>query len=272
GVGWDDPAMLPDSPHISATTELVNINIVEATESYIRGGYSARFTEALHGVVGTVSGDFVQARADTEKFHGPDDPLDSYSSDLLLSMYYAGMTGEQLRAMANQAGEGANAATGTSAGTGSSTKGPSCNCDCAEFDSPRRDSCSGQCLGYAPVAAQCVVQREVSKGRSHDAVLKELNACPSDCPSLRGSVSTICGDALYGPRRACLASGPGGISQKQVDCYLDYVVRDLEAPQKGSLRKQLADQIEQMDAGGRDQYIGALLDAMKGEGHSCPAR
>jgi hypothetical protein len=275
-VAWIDPAMNPNNnPNIGETTELVEVTLIEATETYVRGTYSARFTEALHGLTGSVSGDFLQARADTEAPILPADPVDHFSTDFLLAMHYAGMTNQQLRQMANEGAENRrqeNAPNRSTSGLGANSSTPAaCQCDCTEFDSPRRDECATQCVGYAPISAQCVIQREVNKGRDRDALLEEINACPSDCASLRDAAPAICGDVLYQMRRACLASGPGGVTQAQVDCYLNYVVREAEEPLKTRLRRQLAEQIQQMEAGSRDQYVGGLLDAMKGEGHSCPA-
>ncbi len=278
-VAWSDPALRDlNDGDVGGSTELVNVIIAEATETYVRGGFSARFTEDLHGLVGTVSGDFLQTRADTNNFEASTDPMDMMSSDALLAMQYAGMSREQMDQMA-RASRAAAAEAGAAASRGSSSGGstgvlepPPCNCDCAEFDSPRRDACAPQCLSYGAVSGQCVVDREIGKGRKRADVLKELDACPLDCPTLRGNVSKVCADVAYGIRQACLASGASGVTRRQIDCYLDYVVRDAEEPQRSEFRRTQAEQIAAMDPDTRDQFMGAILTALKAEGINCLAR
>lgn len=277
-VGWSDPAMRPQhNDDIGAETELVNVNITEATETYIRGGFSARFTEALHGVVGTVTGDFLQARADTSEFDFSEQPLDYFSSDMLLSFYYAGMDGKTLQGMAAEVAATARrerGAGGSTGGSGGASGGalPECSCSSVEFFSPKREDCAAQCLNYAPMALNYVYQRELAKGRTAASVEAEINACPASCAALDasgGRYSSLCADAIYPLRRSCAASGPGGVSQAQIDCYLNYLVRELEEPMKSQFRKTNADQISAMNQETKNSFLGGLLDALKAEGLSC---
>ena len=280
------PGHNPDCPHASAIYPYAGkVNI----ESYDANGISGSFSADFYDVpeqgcpvpfkVASVSGRFRSTPIiDVAQSDYADSPAGQKRLNALLINKFYAMTPDTVlpigRATAwglfakGLANAGGNAHAGTSGGA---VRAATCHCDCAEFDSPRRDECSSQCAAYGPMAAQCVIQREIGKGRSEDAVLKEINACAGDCPSLRGEVSTICGDALYSLRRACRASGPAGVTQKQIDCYLSYVVREAEEPQKSTLRQQLAEQIKAMDASTRDQFMGGILDALKGEGLNCPA-
>lgn len=145
-----------------------------------------------------------------------------------------------------------------------------CACDCAEFNSPKRGSCSTQCQNYGPISAHCVIERERAKGRSDEQIEAAVKDCSPDCKVLRTETRAICLDTLFGIAAACKASGPNGATQKQLDCYLDYLVRDAEEPFKSQFRKQNADQLAAMDQNGRDLFVGGMLDGLKAEGVSCP--
>lgn len=281
-VSWADPALRPSgSVDVSAETELVNVNVAQATESFVRGGFSARFTEDLHGVVGTVTGDFLVWRSNAAAPQPPESVLDLFSSDFLLAASYVDMDVKAMEQMAAAAraeqaqegsgGGGSSGGGGNGGGRATAGSEPSCNCDCNEFLSLRRDACAAQCLNYSHNSAQCVVERNIGLGRSREQLERAIGECPTDCARLSGNVSQLCADALYGTRRACLVAGPGGVTQKQIDCYLDYVVRELDEPQRGQFRNLQADQIAGMEPASRDQFIGALLDGLKSEGLSCPA-
>lgn len=277
------PGHNPDCPEANAIYPYDGkVNIESYDASGISGSFSADFYETSEGScpkpvkVASVSGRFrnppLRDEVQEDYEESPAGQKRLYA--LLVNKFYA-MVPETFtpiaRAEAWALFAKQMAAQGAGGGTsgGSASRAQTCNCDCAEFDSPRRDACSAQCLGYAPMAAQCVIEREVGKGRSHESVINEINACPSDCPALRGSVPAICGDALYQMRRACLASGPAGISQKQIDCYLDYVVREAGEPMRSEFRKTQAEQLKAMEASARDQFMGMMIDMLKGEGVNC---
>jgi len=184
---------------------------------------------------------------------------------------------EQARADSDRArrdgirSDGADPGTAAGGGVaGTVLSEPECACDCAEFNSPRRGSCSRQCQNYGPISAQCVIERERASGRSEEQIEAAINSCSTDCKVLRTETRAICLDALFGIAAACKASGPGGATQKQIDCYLDYLVRDAEEPFKSQFRKQNADQLAAMDQNSRDVFVGGMLDGLKAEGLSCP--
>ena len=145
-----------------------------------------------------------------------------------------------------------------------------CSCDCREFNSARRSSCGSQCQNYGPISAQCVIERERARGRSDEQIEAAIRSCSTDCKALRSETRPLCIDVLYGIVAACKAGGPGGSTQKQLDCYLDYLVRDAEEPFKSQFREQNADQLAAMDQNSRDLFVGGMLDGLKAEGVSCP--
>ena len=167
--------------------------------------------------------------------------------------------------------DGEDPASPVGGAAGTLSEGPECACDCAEFNSPKRSLCGSQCQNYGPISAQCVIERERASGRSDEQIEAALKTCSTDCAVLRTETRPLCLDALFGIAAACKASGPGGATQKQIDCYLDYLIRDAEEPFKSQFRKQNADQLAAMDQNGRDLFVGAMLDGLKAEGlRACP--
>jgi len=251
-VGWYDPAMRPDhDANIGAETELVNVNIAEATETYIRGGFSARFTKDLHDMVGTVSGDFLQARADTESPEFPENPLDMFSSDALLAFHYAGVDAKQLQQMAGKAAEearreraapsAARAAGGQVLGAGEAA----CTCDCKEFFGPKRQTCSKDCSTY-PNAMMCTIEREQLAGSS-DGLDARIKACPDDCASLANATG-FCADLHWSKKTLCAAkplAAAGGVAA-ELRCVAAYLGRELDAEQRQLYIDPLIAQIRAM--------------------------
>ncbi|MBA4285069.1 MAG: hypothetical protein C0434_06010 [Xanthomonadaceae bacterium] len=146
----------------------------------------------------------------------------------------------------------------------------SCACDCPEFFSSKREACRSQCANYGPLSTSCVIQRERSRGRSDADIETAIKDCSTDCAVLRSETRPLCLDAVYPLVIACKASGPQGATARRVDCYLDYLVRELEEPMKSQFRQQNADQLAAMDQQGRDLFVGNMLDALSGEGYRCP--
>jgi hypothetical protein len=144
-----------------------------------------------------------------------------------------------------------------------------CACDCPEFFSSKREACRSQCANYGPLSSSCVIQRERSRGRSDAEIEAAIKDCSTDCAVLRSETRAICLDATYALVVACKASGPQGATDRQVACYLDYLVRELEEPMKSQFRQQSADQLAAMDQQGRDLFVGSMLDSLKAEGFSC---
>lgn len=91
---------------ISAETDLVNVAIAESTATYVRGGWSARFVLAQHGVEGALTGEFHIDRV-LEGFT-PAHPADAVSSDARLQFgVAASATGMNAVAIPDSAGAGA---------------------------------------------------------------------------------------------------------------------------------------------------------------------
>lgn len=266
-VGWYDPAMLPDhSPDITAETDLVNVHIEDATETYVRGGYSARFVEALHGVVGTLTGDFIQARADTNAFEPVTDPLDAFSTDALLAFHYAGMDARQLQAMAaRSAAEAAAGRASASPGQGlAGAAAPACACDCAEFGAlvdpvpARREQCAGTCQNY-PQSTQCVIEQQAERGVALSAVRSALSACPSRCEALRQqSPSQLCKEAFWALYRGCPAQS---VSDAELREWVAWMVRDVPEPQKTEIGTATLQELLGADAETRDRWVEMMRQA-----------
>jgi hypothetical protein len=266
-VGWYDPAMLPDhSPHISAETDLVNVHIEDATETYIRGGYSARFVEALHGVVGTFTGDFIQARADTAAFEPVTDPLDAFSTDALLAFHYAGMDAGQLQAMAaRSAAEAEGERASANAGQGAAAPAAvACACDCAEFGAmidpvpARREQCAGACQNY-PQSTQCVIEQQAERGVALSAVRSALSACPSRCEELRQqSPSRLCNEAFWALYRGCPAQPASDAELRE---WVAWMVRDVPEPQKTEIATATLQELLGADAETRDRWLEMMRQA-----------
>ena len=153
----------------------------------------------------------------------------------------------------------------------SSANSNSCNCDCVEFNQPnKREQCASQCLSYAPMSAQCVIQRNVAQGRPETQVINEINACPTQCNSLINSRSLVCQDAFFAQRKACMATQSSGLSlQQQVDCYVNFVVREMPAAMKAEMRQQLQAQFQSMDDDAKRQFLGMMLEPLKEQGVQC---
>lgn len=281
------PGMSPTCPHSGAQyPHAGKVTIDQFDANGISGSFSAEFFDApeegcpVPRKIASVSGRFrtppVLDEAQSEYAESADG--DKRLKALMVQKFYAMVPAantpmNRAEVWARFTKEQARSGSGSSgSGSGVSThEGVACTCDCAEFESPRRDACAGQCLAYGPIAAECTAKREIARGRKPEIVAKAINACPTDCPSLNGPLSPVCADAAYPLRRACQAAGPGGISAKQVDCYIRHVVRELPEPQKSDMRRQLTEQISAMDRTARDQYMGLLLDVMKADGMNCPA-
>jgi len=149
--------------------------------------------------------------------------------------------------------------------------GTECACDCPEFFSPKRNSCLSRCVNYSQITAACVIERERKHGRSEAAIEQELKSCSTDCPVLRKETRTICKEALFGIAKACEQGGANGITPRQVECYLDYLVRDLDEPLKSQFRQKNADQLAAATQEVRDMMIGGILAGLQTEqGTSCP--
>lgn len=116
-ANWYDPAQ-PDERRIAASTDLVAVSIAEATESYVRGGWSARFVADLHGADGQLSGDFTFARADAERPEFPVDAVDLMSTDALIAMHRAGVDVASAGAAARSGGGAASGPAQPPAGGG----------------------------------------------------------------------------------------------------------------------------------------------------------
>lgn len=282
-VEWYDPALQASGgAQVSASTDQVTLTIDEATASYLKGSYRARFNEREHGVVGSVSGDFVQSRADTDALVASDDPLDYLSTDALLAFHYAGLSGAELQRMGREAqaqmSEGSNPPSAGGSGGGRGGQGGAvalaeeCRCDCAEFDALRRPEpaertrCAGSCANY-PIGGQCVIESQRRLGVADARIDQMLRACPSDCGGLL-SASPACQDAAWSLVRAC-RTGAGLSLEASTACYLRLTTGELPEPQKSQMREQLAEQLREMDAESRRAFLGGMLDAFQQAGQRC---
>lgn len=279
-VEWLDPALeASGSSQVSASTDRVTLTITEATVSFVRGSYTARFSVAEHGVGGSVSGDFVQSRADTDELMTSDDPLDYLSTDALLAFHYAGLSGAELQRQGREAqaqmseGSGPPPVAGVGGGQGGAVAlVEECRCDCAEFGALRRPEpsertrCAGSCANY-PNAGQCVIESQRRQGVADARIDQMLRACPSDCGGLL-SAGPVCQDAAWSLVRAC-QTGNSRSLEASTACYLRLTTAELPEPQKSEMRRQLAEQLREMDAEARRAFLGGMLDAFQQAGQRC---
>lgn len=158
----------------------------------------------------------------------------------------------------------AGAASGA-AGTILGTTG--CDCSCAEYNDPsRRQVCSAECLDFQATAPQCVIEREVDRGRSRSEVTELLNACPTDCSAL-SRADPLCRESLSMITEACAADI---VTEADKACYLKLFTQDMPEPMKSQMGTEMRKQLAGMDQDALRLIIRPQLDAYKEQGKTCP--
>lgn len=154
-------------------------------------------------------------------------------------------------------------------GGGSAVFGmPACDCSCTEFNNPSlKSACSAQCLDYQVTAPQCVIEREMSRGRSRGEVTEKLNACPTDCASFASS-DPLCKDAFPMIVKTCAANI---VTEADKACYLALFTKDMPEPMKSQMYAEMKSQIASMDQDMLRMTIRPQLDAYEEQGMKCPA-
>ena len=67
-----------------------------------------------------------------------------------------------------------------------------------------------------------------------------------------------------------MATQSSGLSlQQQVDCYVNFVVREMPAAMKAEMRQQLQAQFQSMDDDAKRQFLGMMLEPLKEQGVQC---
>lgn len=285
-VEWFDPH--PKHGEIKVYSDSVMVNITENTADHIKGTFIAQFkgeetngqlqAEFMLTLLDDNSTDLIISNDVTDLFPTGWWMAQSFGSqgapnniDFLQRIKLAGTEQESFGDY-----QGRKIVRSGRGQSGSSTTARplaenQCNCDCAEFNQTnRRDQCASQCLNYASLSAQCVMQREMARGRSQAQVVNEINACPTQCSGLINSRSLICQDAFFANRKACLATQSNGKSrQQQIDCYVNFVVKEMPEPMKSEMRQQLYAQFQEMDEESQRQFVGMMLDTLKEQGVQC---
>lgn len=262
---WADPALNVGpfgNAEVRAETDVVNLVIAESNEAFISGGFSARFDERRHEVKGTVSGEFLLWRADTDELMLPDDPLHMMSSDFLMVMAGQGLDVDEIRRRARQSETNTDDPPPATA-----RRGEGCRCDCAEFGAfttpipASRSRCAMSCGNY-PMAHQCVVEHEVRSGRSATAVHAAIDACATSCSAFReGAVPALCREALWSLYAGCSESGP--VTDAELLEWVDWMVRELPEPQKSQLRSSTLAQLREADAETRERWVQTMRQARR---------
>lgn len=157
-----------------------------------------------------------------------------------------------------EGGEGSSTVLGT----------PSCNCTCTEFNNPGlREACAADCMDFQITAPQCVIEREVSRGRSRTEVTEKLNACPTDCAAF-SSADPLCKDALPMIVKTCSAEF---VTEADKACYLKLFTQDMPEPMKSQMYTEMRSQLASMDQDLLRMTIRPQLDAYEEQGMTCPA-
>lgn len=263
---WVDPAINVgpySGPEVRAETENVNLVIAESNEAFVSGGFSARFDVHRHGIEGTVGGEFLIWRADTDALEFPEDPIHMMSSDALIVMASMGQDIAEIRRRALQS----RAPTTEPVVAGTRPLGDACRCDCAEFGAfvapppASRMRCAASC-GHFVTANQCVIEHEIRAGRSRTDTHAAIEACPSRCADLReGRVSMLCREALWSVYAGCSESGP--ITDAELREWVDWMVRELPEPHRSDLRATTLAQLRDADAETRERWVESMRQARR---------
>lgn len=285
---WFDPHPKLGDIHVDA--DHVTVTISENTADHIKGKLIAQFNN--EDTNGQIQADFMLNILDDDQHDLiiSNDVTDVFSTGWWMA-YALGSAGtlphpnflQQIQATASEQEtfgdyqgrkiirRGTTSAAAASSGIARAASTAQCSCDCAEFNQPnRREQCASQCLSYAPMSAQCVIQRNVAQGRPEAQVINEINACPTQCSSLINSRSGVCQDAFFAQRRACMTTQSSGLSlQQQTDCYVNFVVREMPEPMKSEMRQQLQTQFQSMDDDAKRQFLGMMLEPLKQQGVQC---
>ncbi|MBY9067166.1 hypothetical protein K1X12_09670 [Hyphomonas sp. WL0036] len=162
--------------------------------------------------------------------------------------------------------EAMNASATTSGGT--IYGGGRCDCSCTTFNDPTRNSlCAEQCMDFQVIAPQCVMDREVGRGRKRADLEKTLNACPSDCSAL-SHADPLCRESFPAIMKACSADL---VTEADKACYLDLFSQDMPEPMKTQMRSEMQKQLTTMDQDTLRLVIRPQLEAFKEQGKKCPA-
>ncbi len=132
--------------------------------------------------------------------------------------------------------------TDTDPGATAIEEPPACRCDCEEAGTSLAKKCLRVCGFYVSLRDVCVAAK---------------NPGNTDNPWNAGKPGN--------PRNAADATSA-------VDCYLDFLVRDMEEPQKSQFRRMNADQLKGMDPKDLNHFLGPMLAGLKAQGLNCPAR